>query len=519
MAELGSGPSHLAGVRQSDVHRVPVDWLLVALALGGLVFWLVVAFPFANQNESYRWIPLLSTRSFWSMITTQMPTVNGYRPLAQATAWLLFRLDGHPIYFAEAFNALVALLAWVVVWIAVPQKRLCAVLSLVAGGCFFAGYIWVFHIYGVVYGPMLVAVAACLLHAERRFSLRATLALAAVCAVASLYHPASLPVLAGYLSGYLLSHWLSLSRMSRVVMVCIIAASLLAFIALSGIVAKTGGMTIGFTSFEMLTPRRVLSLAAVGFALITAVTLPMRPRGTWVAVILTIGAGLVFLAAGWPTVLLWVALSACKAALLRRWDLLALLGATLILPLAMSEVGSPSYSIPAVLAATGVVCSGGRPLERLLPVTRAAAALLLTALVVLAVALRVGLSVPVLTAAASPVMAEREKTFQLERIVAWIVTSPQRGATVYLKHSAVAPGVDPSAALDRTNRAPTSDYDLVHYLAWLVPSQGEEGKYLLVTFGGESLPHSVPLYRVTSRHAGTASVWLTRPGPPPRFSP
>lgn len=509
----------MARAGQSDPHRTPAEWLVAALALGGLVFWLAVAFPFANQNESYSWIPLLSTRSFWSMITTQMPTVNGYRPLAQATAWLLFRLGGHRIYLTEAFNALVALLAWVVVWIAVPQKRLCAVLSLMAGGCLFAGYIFVFHIHGVVYGPMLVAVAACLLHAERRFSLRATLALAAVCAVASLYHPATLPVLAGYLSGYLLSHWLSLSRMSRVVVACIIAASLLAFIALSGIVTKTGGMAFGFTSFEMLTPRRVLSLAAVGFALVTAATLPLRPRGTWVAVILTTGAGVVFLAAGWPAVLLWVALSGCKAALLRRWDLLALVGATLVLPIAMSEVGSPSYAIPTVLAATGVVCSGGRSLERLLPVTRTAAALMLTALVVLAVALRLGLSIPLLTAAASPVMAEREKTFQLERILAWIESSPQRGATVYLKHSAEHPGTDPSAALNRTNRAPTTDVALVDYLTWLVPGPGEAAKYLLVTFGGESLPHSIPLYRVTSRHAGTASVWLTRASPAPKSSP
>ena len=56
------------------------------------------------------------------------------------------------------------------------EVRLFSLFALVAGGVFFAGYIWAFHLHGIFYGPLLLYVAALLRLASGPLDLRTLLA-------------------------------------------------------------------------------------------------------------------------------------------------------------------------------------------------------------------------------------------------------------------------------------------------------------------------------------------------------
>src|SRR5262249_41569236 len=122
---------------------------LIALAMAGLAFWFVIGLPWGPHNESFDWVVRLQERTFLQAWFGRLPSVLSLRPLGTGPAWLLYRLGGHDVGLVQFVNAALALLAWG--WLAsdARQPRLLGVLALVAGGVFFAGYIWVFHLHGI----------------------------------------------------------------------------------------------------------------------------------------------------------------------------------------------------------------------------------------------------------------------------------------------------------------------------------------------------------------------------------
>ena len=53
-------------------------------------------------------------------------------------------------------------LAWWLIYRAAPQRRLFAMVAFVAGGVFFPGYVHLFHIYGIMYVPVMLTLGALL---------------------------------------------------------------------------------------------------------------------------------------------------------------------------------------------------------------------------------------------------------------------------------------------------------------------------------------------------------------------
>jgi hypothetical protein len=70
------------------------NWLLVVLPVLGISFSFLLAFPFADRNESYIWITYLEKYSFPEIIQNPIPSIRGFRPLAQAATWCLYHLSG-----------------------------------------------------------------------------------------------------------------------------------------------------------------------------------------------------------------------------------------------------------------------------------------------------------------------------------------------------------------------------------------------------------------------------------------
>ena len=194
------GPGGLLGV------------LLVTLAMSGLAFWFIIGLPWGPHNESFDWVVRLETRTLWGALFSNFPSVLSLRPLGTGAAWLLYRLGGHDPGLAEIVNALLALFAWGWAASGAREQRLFAVLALVASGVFFAGYIWVFHLHGIFYGPLLVYLAALVRSARGPLDLRTLLGVFVGALVTALVHPYALPLAVTFVLGATLETPLLRSR-------------------------------------------------------------------------------------------------------------------------------------------------------------------------------------------------------------------------------------------------------------------------------------------------------------------
>src|SRR5262249_24766985 len=137
--------------------RGGVRWC--ALAIAGLSFWFWVGFPFANHNESYAWIAQLRTMDLHAALTRTLVGVANWRPLGTGTAWILYHAAHGSIAPVELLNYFVAAAAWAwVAWV-VADRRVFGIAAFLVGGALFSGYIYLFHLHGIFYSPLLFFVA------------------------------------------------------------------------------------------------------------------------------------------------------------------------------------------------------------------------------------------------------------------------------------------------------------------------------------------------------------------------
>lgn len=155
----------------------------------GFSFWFLLAFPFGNHNESYRWLVSLDTYGMVDWLTKWLHG-STFRPLGQLTAWATYSLSGGSTYPIQMLNYILAVLAWLLAFYAAKERRVFALLSLLAGSVFFSGYIYLFHIHGVFYSPVLILIALALQLSSREVVMpRQLLGIALLSLVISLFHP------------------------------------------------------------------------------------------------------------------------------------------------------------------------------------------------------------------------------------------------------------------------------------------------------------------------------------------
>ncbi len=483
-----------------------LGWLLPLFACAGLAFWFVVGLPWGPHNESFDWIVRLETRSFAGALLEPFPSVLSLRPLGTGPAWLLYRLGGHDVGLAQMANALLALLAWGWAARGLREHRLFALLAFLAGGVFFAGYIWVFHLHGIFYGPLLVYLAALLRSARGPLDLRMLLGVFVGGVLTAMAHPYALPLLVAFTLGATLETPLLRTRTGGGALAVVLTGAAVTFVLLvPGGSRDLGGVPLTglVTSFRTLEVNAVGSAVAGMLAAWTATRAVPGAAGGAAAVLtlLLAGAGI---ATGMPVLPLWIMWAAVKCVRRKRWTLAALIGATALLPVP-NPTGSPTYAIFAVFAATfATACDDGaaegflravRPLH----VTAALALLLL-----LALGVRAGLPVPIVSRLARPLFAEAERTRQFEVEVRQLMLSPWRGARGRFLHPAQNPS--DADAVDRRFRPPTDDAHLGTWLDWKRGGPPTTGDTLVFTFGGESPPGMDTLLVARGRYAGDALV-------------
>lgn len=503
--------------RQPEMGQTTLAWLSAA----GLGFWFLTGFPFGNHNESYYWVARFAHERGWDIVWTKTLAATP-RPLGQALAYLSWQLSGGSIWPAQIFNFALAALALYLIALVVSQTRTFALAMIVVGASFFTGYIYLFHLHGIFYSPVLVLIAA-LLYVHEAGRAKPALADAAACASALafglLFHPYSLIIFLGYIAGLSLERWRESSitdRLRRMLLALLATGTLAVSRPPSHEMRLDDNVRALITSYALSEISPFLSIISAALAAVTIFGIASMPRRTRSGLIAAVPVGAALLTwMGLPTIALWIAAAILKAAYLGNWTLAGMTTSAALLPV-IAPSGSPTYAVFAVLMSTIVLAWGSAGMEQGLERLRTRwLVIALLPLALLAGMLRAGVDIPIASRLAQPLLAEQEKTRQLELVIAWLLTSEYRDWRLALEDSA-NPADDATDAIDRRHRPPTYQGYLDAFLASRRPA-GSDRPTALVTFGTRNRESMTLLKALPGRFAGEARVFkqasACRPAP------
>ncbi len=495
-----------SSARAGRARLASLDVALVALAMSGLAFWLVIGLPWGPHNESFDWIVRLEQRSLWGALFEKFPSVLSLRPLGTGPAWVLYRLGGRDVGLVEMVNAVLALTAWGWATSGARERRLFALVSLVAGGVFFAGYIWVFHLHGIFYGPLLLFVAGLARSARGPLDLRTLLGVFVGAVVAALAHPYALPLAVAFVLGAALETPLLRSRSGAAALGMVISGAAVAYLLL--VPGSNRGIE-GEPLVGLLASYRTLEVNAVGSAVAgllaawTATRTWPGGRGT-LAGVLTLALAAAGVSFGLPILPLWLAWAIAKCVRRGRWTMAGLLAGCALLPLP-NPTGSPTYGVCAVFVAVcASVLDEGESDALLRGLGTRTAAACVALLLGVALAVRAGVPVPMVSRLAAPILAEGERTRQFEVLVTQLMESAWQGEPARFLRSAQSP--TDADALDRRFRPPTNDHHLATWLDWKRGGPPTGRDTLMFGFGGDAFPGMDTVLFARGRYAGDALV-------------
>jgi hypothetical protein len=328
-------------------------------------------------------------------------------------------------------------------------------------------------------------------------------------AVGLLFHPYALILYIAFLAGRIAERWGESSLADeglRALLVLVTSVILLASRPHGHEVLSNANLRALLTSYRLTESMPWLSLFSATFAAATLFGIETLDRKFTISLAgIGIFCSAVFAFVGLPVLLVWIAAAVVKMACLRKWSLAFMTAAAALLP-GIAPSGSPTYAIFAVLLSVIALSWGWSNTERLLMSlgsTWAIAIILLAVLVGSAV--RMGVRVPMVSRLAQPLLAEKEKTWQLEAIIQWMMTSDYRNWHLQVE-GIVNPADSASQAIDRRYRPPTYQIYLDSYLAAQGSNPGDP-RTLVATFGDRRIDGMTQVYVVEGRFAGPAMVF------------
>jgi hypothetical protein len=505
------------------------------LTVLGFSFWFLMAVPFASHRETYWWLATVRSHDFAHAFSFISST---YRPLHQAATWLAFLVLDPSVFPTNALRqALFQLtiyglfvLAWWLIYSAAAERRIFALVAFVAGGVFFSGYVHLFHIYGISYVPVILTLGALLrFHASATFDKREEW-FAAVATLLVFWHPFATALFAGFYFGYYLDTFWQRSGAQHVQAVLILIISMTTIVALviavprfwpgaSSLLVETSTRPLNTRLFAFLVSYQTnevnwtASLAAFLLAQMVVFSARLSARLKLAAFLFVSALSIVFLLKSLPVLLVWLCTVLIKLFILRYWSLFFLALTAVLLPLG-GGIGTPIYALFAIIVATYVTPLEWTQAENALSSIKTRyvnGATIAVTIVLLMV--RMGIEVPIVTRAARPLLAERERTYQLENILAWLHNSPYCGYDIAFVERADNPIDSVESAIKRRNRPPASLEDVQLFWKTVFQCRPVERPSInagiaTVTFGGPSLAGSRSVFQVGGRYAGDAAVWI-----------
>jgi len=485
--------------------------LYLLFALSGLSFLFFLGFPFGNHNESYVWLLLLEKMSFWESLTSRLGPVQSFRPLGTATAWLTYTISGG-IYLQQLVNWAFACLSFIVVFRQATNKPFFSIAAFLASTGFFAGYIYLFHLHGVFYGPLqlYIAVLSCAAYKHKNVSFKTLAFLFLITIIAAFYHTFALLVFSGYLAGCMLQVPRNELRTRLPLLFVFMALSLfIMYVILSMYESKNDGDVLygtltSFTTTELNLP---LSLLSSLFAIITVFTSNVAIKYKQVYLLVSLIAAAICIYLHIPVLLLWILACIIKMMLSKNWALTAIIFSTAVFPVA-THTGTPTYIVFVIMVCVFAMSMDNRLFVSGLPLARVGIPAFLSLLILLLVCCKRDIKLPFIGKGLNPILAEQEKTHQLESILSW-----QKSSSTYATKEMrfLDESAKPSAsatAINRKFRPPTQQRYLDRYINEKRTLPFDSAAVpLVITFGSKEINGRQPVFKVTGFWNGNAYVY------------
>ncbi|MEP6749987.1 MAG: hypothetical protein ABJB86_19770 [Bacteroidota bacterium] len=504
---------------QNNQHVVPgsifnASFAYLLLTVSGLSFCFFLGFPFDNHNESYIWVVLLKKASLWDALTKQLiGGIETFRPLGMANAWITYRLSGN-IYLQQILNWLFAIGSFAILFFNSRNKVLFSVIALVTSVCFFSGYIYLFHLHGVFYGPFQLYVAAllCIAYTRPDLSQRMLAALIITTIIVSLYHTFALPVFCAFLCGYIIRAFRNNNRLSLIILLILLLVTAgFAKLILHSKEFKTAGQLVQgfFASYKMTEFDKFISVLSLLLSIIAVVPLLKQAKERLVSIIVLCGLSGILLWCNIPVIILWIAVCCSKPLLKGNWAGAGLIAVTAILP-AASGSGSPTYNVFVIMACVFVTVADNNLLEMAPAFAGKLAYLVVILLACLLPVLKSGVQIPLASSMARPVLAEEEKTHQLQDIIDWKMENKEFVPFNLQFTDTTDLPVNSKNIISRQNRPVARQTDLNFYMDNF-PSKGnsnpEKAQHLYITFGDKVLKDRQIVFSVNGKWNGKAYVF------------
>ncbi len=521
--------------QRSDPDSLLQTLCYFILALLGFSFWFLIAVPFASHRESYWWLAMVHSHGFTEAFSLISKT---YRPLAQAATWLGFMILDPRVFPTSPLRQTVLqgliyclfALSWWLIYCAAVERRLLALVAFVTGGVFFSGYVQLFHIYGIFYAPVMLMLGAVLLFHRSRTPYKGEAWLAAVATLLVLWHPFATALFVGFYFGFYLDTFRQRNAGQHLKAVTILFAGLVAIGAMVVVgprfwpnapllFLQTATMPVSTRLAGFLASYQTseVNLAASVFAFLltqlVVFSMVLSPRLKLAVGIVVSVLSVAFVLTGLPLLLLWLCAALTKLCRLRCWSLAFVTLAAALLPFG-GGIGTPIYALFAIIMAAYATALGWSRAERALSFVkiRYVVGAIVTLMVVMLM-VREGIDVPIVTRGARPLLAERERTFQLENILAWLHSSEYCDRYIGFVDDAGNPIDSVKSAITRQNRPPAALSDVQFFWNTVLKCQkggrrNQKPGTVIVTFGGSALSNSKPVFEVGGRYAGDATVWI-----------
>jgi hypothetical protein len=516
----------LDSVRSVDEWKVQKSSYFF-LAILGLSFWFFLGLPFRSHRETYTWLAGAQTESLAQQFAFGQSST--YRPLSQVVTRMGYRFLDPSTFPTSTFRQALLqvfiyglfILAWWLIFSAAPYRRLFAVVALVGGGVFFSGYVHLFHIYGMFYVPIILTLGA-LLFLYRRGTLEKREAwFALIAIVLVLWHPFSTALFLAFYCGFYVETFSQRNKVRHVQAAIILLAAMTAILLLVAVFPRehqaAGNRFLGFlVSYQTNEVNRIASVIAFLLSQVVALSIVRSPRLRFAACILLTILSIVFAYKGVPLLLVWFGVALIKVLRQRCWSVACLLSAAILLPFG-GGIGAPSYGLFAIIVSIYVTALAWPEAERALSfltpryvaaTVAASAALLLT--------LRAGADVPVVSGFVNPLLAERERTYQLEDALAWLHRSDYCSYEINFTEKAGSPVDSAENVINRRNRPPSALEDVRTYWNGILrchrsENSGDQSGTAIVTFGDPTrIADASSVLVIKGKYAGDAIVWVQK---------
>jgi hypothetical protein len=503
------------------------------LTILGFSFWFFMAVPFASHRETYWWLAKANSESFSYALSFIAST---YRPLHQVTTWIAFQiLDPSAFPTSVVRQTLLQLcvyvcfvVGWWFMFSTAPRRRIFALIACAVGGVFFSGYVHLFHIYGLSYVPVILTLGVLLhLWAAGTFSQHET-KFAAIAVLLVLWHPFTTALFVGFFFGHYLEtfHQRSPSQHARSITVLAVGTSAVGFCVIglpylvetSALLVETASRPVdtrllGFlVSYQTNEVNWIASSVAYLLTIAVVVTVSRDWRLRLAAVAAATVLSVVCVRTGVPVILLWVLAALAKLITMRSWSLFFLGLTAALLPFG-GGIGTPIHGLFALIVSAYVTAlAWPQPDMALARVNTRYVAGLVAIPVAALLIIRAGIGVPGLTRVARPLLVERERTYQLESVLAWLHNSEYCGYTVGFAEVADNPIDSVESAITRQYRPPSSQSDVQLYWNTVLMCdranrRGTSGT-AIVTFGGPPLADARSVFEIEGQYGGPVTVWV-----------